>query len=349
MEGGAPRHINVDLTRAKFDSMTDELVKRTIAPLKRALTDAGITKAELAKVILVGGSTRIPAVAAAVKAETGKDPFQGINPDECVAVGAAIQAGVLAGDVKGILLLDVTPLTLGLETMGNVMTALIKRNTTIPTSASKVFSTAADNQTTVDVHVLQGERPMAADNKTLGRFQLDGIAPAPRGVPQIEVTFDIDANGIVNVKAQDKGTGKVQSVTITSSTNLSDDDINKAIKEAEKYADEDKKRKDLIDSKNDLEQLMFSAEKALKENEDKISAENKVKIEDACEKAKKDLEDCKDADEMKKAFEAFSSVTSPIFTEMYKAKDAADNEAGAAATKSDDTNDNVKDVEPDKD
>jgi len=349
MEGGAPRHINIDLTRAKFESMTDELVKRTIAPLKRALTDAGISKADLAKVILVGGSTRIPAVAAAVKAETGKDPFQGINPDECVAIGAAIQAGVLAGDVKDILLLDVTPLTLGLETMGNVMTALIKRNTTIPTSASKTFSTAVDNQTTVDVHVLQGERPMAADNKTLGRFQLDGIAPAPRGVPQIEVTFDIDANGIVNVKAMDKGTGKVQSVTITSSTNLSDDDINAAIKDAEKYADEDKKRKELVDSKNDLEQLMFSAEKALRENSDKISAENKVKIEDACEKAKKDLDDIKDADAMKKAFEDFSAITSPIFTEIYKAKDAEDNAAGAAAAKPADEADNVKDVEPDKD
>ena len=330
MSGGAPRHINIDLTRAKFDSMTDDLVKKTIEPLKLALQDAGLTKADIAKVILVGGSTRIPAVVDAVKKETGKDPFQGINPDECVAVGAAVQAGVLAGDVKDILLLDVTPLTLGIETMGGVMTPLIKRNTTIPTSQSRVFSTAADNQTTVDVHVMQGERPMAANNKTLGRFQLDGIAPAPRGIPQIEVTFDIDANGIVNVKAQDKGTGKTQSVTITSSTNLSEDDINAAIKDAEKYAEEDKKRKELTDSKNDLEQLMFSAEKSLKDNADKISDDNKDKVASAIEQAKKDIENIKDADAMKAAFDKFAGITAPIFTEIYKNNEAGDKAADDA-------------------
>ncbi|MDE7208999.1 MAG: molecular chaperone DnaK, partial [Clostridia bacterium] len=244
MVDGVPKHVDMELTKAKFDSLTSDLVDRTLIPLKKALSDAGLTAKDLAKIILVGGSTRIPAVVDAVRKVTGKEPFKGINPDECVALGAAIQGGVLAGDVKDVVLLDVTPLSLGIETMGGVFTKLIERNTTIPTSKSQVFSTAANNQTAVDIRVLQGERSMANDNKELGRFQLDGIPPAPRGIPQIEVTFDIDANGIVNVTAVDKGTGKKQSVTITSSTNLSEDQIDAAVKEAEKYAEEDKKRKD---------------------------------------------------------------------------------------------------------
>ena len=275
MTAEGPKHIDMDLTRAKFDALTSSLVSRTLIPLKKALADAKLEAKDLAKVILVGGSTRIPAVIEAVKNITGKEPFKGINPDECVALGAAIQGGVLAGDVKDVVLLDVTPLSLGIETMGGVFTKLIDRNTTIPTSKSQIFSTAANNQTAVDIRVLQGERSMANDNKELGRFQLDGIPPAPRGIPQIEVTFDIDANGIVNVTAVDKGTGKKQSVTITSSTNLSDDDIDKAIKEAEKYAEEDKKRKDLVDAKNDADQMIFATEKAMEEAGDKLTEEDK--------------------------------------------------------------------------
>ncbi len=276
-----PLHMNEDLTRAKFDQLTEHLVQRTIEPMNKAMRDAGVSNADLAKVVLVGGSTRIPAVQEAVKRVTGKEPFKGINPDECVAAGAAIQAGVLTGEVHDVLLLDVTPLSLSIETLGGVATKLIERNTTIPTKKSQIFSTAADNQTAVDIHVMQGEREMAAGNTTLGRFQLTGIAPAPRGIPQIEVTFDIDANGIVNVSAKDLGTGKSQNITITSSTNLSEDEINKKVKEAEAYAEEDKKRKEEIDLRNRAEALVYDTERSLKDLEGKLSEEEKKDITDA--------------------------------------------------------------------
>ena len=276
-----PKHLDVTLTRAKFNELTAKLVERTMGPVRQALADAGLKASDLSKVLLVGGSTRIPAVQEAVKGITGKEGFKGINPDECVAVGAAIQGGVLGGDVKGVVLLDVTPLSLGLETMGGVFTRLIDRNTTIPTKKSQVFSTAADNQTSVEIHVLQGEREMAAYNKTLGKFQLDGIAPAPRGVPQIEVTFDIDANGIVNVSAKDLGTGKEQHITITASSNLSKEDIDKAVKEAEQYAAEDKARKDEVDTHNAADQLIYQTEKTLNELGDKVDANDKASIESA--------------------------------------------------------------------
>ncbi len=276
-----PKHLDVTLTRAKFNELTEKLVERTMGPVRQALADAGLKSSDLSKVLLVGGSTRIPAVQEAVKGITGKEGFKGINPDECVAVGAAIQGGVLGGDVKGVVLLDVTPLSLGLETMGGVFTRLIDRNTTIPTKKSQVFSTAADNQTSVEIHVLQGEREMAAYNKTLGKFQLDGIAPAPRGVPQIEVSFDIDANGIVNVSAKDLGTGKEQHITITASSNLSKEDIDKAVKEAEQYAAEDKARKDEVDTHNAADQLIYQTEKTLNELGDKVDANDKASIESA--------------------------------------------------------------------
>ncbi len=276
-----PKHLDVTLTRAKFNELTAKLVERTMGPVRQALADAGLKASDLSKVLLVGGSTRIPAVQEAVKGITGKEGFKGINPDECVAVGAAIQGGVLGGDVKGVVLLDVTPLSLGLETMGGVFTRLIDRNTTIPTKKSQVFSTAADNQTSVEIHVLQGEREMAAYNKTLGKFQLDGIAPAPRGVPQIEVSFDIDANGIVNVSAKDLGTGKEQHITITASSNLSKEDIDKAVKEAEQYAAEDKARKDEVDTHNAADQLIYQTEKTLNELGDKVDAADKASIESA--------------------------------------------------------------------
>ena len=281
-----PKHLDITLTRAKFNELTADLVERTLKPVRQSLSDAGLKASHLDKVLLVGGSTRIPAVQEAVKGITGKEGFKGINPDECVALGAAIQGGVLTGDVKDVVLLDVTPLSLGIETMGGVFTRLIDRNTTIPTRKSQIFSTAADGQTSVEVHVLQGEREMAAYNKTLGRFQLSGIAPAPRGVPQIEVTFDIDANGIVNVSAKDLGTGKEQKIVITASTNLSQDDIDKAVREAEQFAAEDKARKDEVDTHNNAEHMVYQTEKTLGELEGKISPDEKASIQAACDKLK---------------------------------------------------------------
>ena len=307
-----PKHLDVTLTRAKFNELTAHLVEATVGPVKQAMADAGLTANDISKVLLVGGSSRIPAVQEEVKKLTGKEGFKGINPDECVAVGAAIQGGVLGGDVKGLLLLDVTPLSLGIETMGGVFTKLIERNTTIPTKKSQVFSTAADNQTSVEVHVLQGEREMAAYNKTLGKFQLTGIAPAPRGVPQIEVTFDIDANGIVNVSAKDMGTGAEQKITITASSNLSKEDIDKAVKEAEQYAAEDKARKDEVDTRNAADQVIYQSEKTLNEMGDKVTAEDKAPVEAAIEKLKEaqkgtDVAAIKAAtDEVQKAFYAVS-------------------------------------------
>ena len=321
---GEPKHMEMTLTRAKFEELTMDLIERTAGPVQQALSDAGITAADLGMVLLVGGSTRIPAVQAAVKRVTGKEPFKGINPDECVAVGAAIQGGVLQGDVKGLLLLDVTPLSLGIETLGGVCTKIIERNTTIPTHKSQVFSTAADNQPSVEINVLQGEREFARDNKSLGVFHLDGIAPAPRGVPQIEVTFDIDANGIVKVSAKDLGTGKEQNITITASTNMSKDDIDKAVKEAEQFAADDKKKREEVDIRNGADQMVFQTEKMLKENGDKMPADVKSEAE-----AK--LADLKTAvqsgsiDDIKAKQDALSHV----FEKMYQAAAAAQQAAGA--------------------
>lgn len=312
-----PLHLEMDITRAKFDQLTNDLVERTIEPMNKALRDAGISENDLSKVILVGGSTRIPAVQEAVHKVTGKEPFKGINPDECVAIGAAIQAGVLTGEVKDVLLLDVTPLSLSIETLGSVATKLIERNTTIPTKKSQIFSTAADNQTTVDIHVMQGEREMAADNITLGRFQLTGIAPAPRGIPQIEVTFDIDANGIVNVSAKDLGTGKEQKITITSSTKLSEEEIKEKIKEAEKYADEDKRKKEEVETKNQAEAIIFETDKQMKDLGDKVTEDEKKKVEGAKDELQKAV-DSNDVAQIKEKMEALTNAFYPISTRIYQ-------------------------------
>ena len=311
-----PKHIDLNLTRAKFNELTHDLVERSITPMKKALEDAGLSINQVDKVILVGGSTRIPAVVEAVKNFTGKEPSKGVNPDECVAIGAAIQAGVLTGEVKDVLLLDVTPLTLGIETAGGISTPLIERNTTIPTKKSQIFSTYADNQTSVDINVLQGERQMAVDNKSLGRFNLSGIAPAPRGIPQIEVTFDIDANGIVKVSALDKGTGKEANITITASTNLSEEEVDRAVKEAEKFAEEDKKRKEKIEVHNNADQTIYQLEKTLGELGDKVDAADKSNIEAKIEELKK-VKDSDDIEAVKKAMEeanqAFYAVSQKIY------------------------------------
>ena len=312
-----PKHLDLTLTRAKFDQLTASLVEATAGPVRQAMSDAGLGSGDLAKVLRGGGSSRIPAVQDMVKKLTGKEGFKGINPDECVAIGAALQGGVLVGDVKGLLLLDVTPLSLGIETMGGVMTKLIERNTTIPAKKSQVFTTAADNQTSVEVHVLQGEREMAQYNKTLGRFNLDGIAPARRGVPQIEVTFDIDANGIVNVSAKDLGTGKEQHITITSSTNMSKEDIDKAVKEAEQFAAEDAKRKEEVDVRNQADQVIYQTEKALEDAKDKIDANDKATVEAALNKLKEAMKGT-DIEAIKTATEEASKAFYPIAEKMYQ-------------------------------
>lgn len=331
-DASGPKHLDMTLTRAKFDELTADLVEKTMGPTRQALQDAGLSPDKIDKILMVGGSTRILAVQEAVKKYFGKEPFKGINPDECVAVGAAIQAGVLTGEVKDLLLLDVTPLSLGIETLGGVCTKLIERNTTIPTKKSQIFSTAADGQTSVEIHVLQGEREMAAYNKTLGRFQLTGIPPAPRGVPQIEVTFDIDANGIAHVSAKDLGTGNEQKITITASTNLSDDEVEKAVKDAEKFAAEDKKRKEEVEVRNNADTLVYQSEKTMKDLGDKLSSEDKAKIEGEVNKVKDalkgtDIETIKNSTETLQ--QAFYEISSKIYQQNPDAQGGPNPEQGA--------------------
>ena len=333
-----PKHLDVTLTQAKFNELTADLVEATVEPMRKALKDAGLTVDQINKVILVGGSTRIPAVQEAVKKVTGKEPFKGINPDECVAIGAAIQGGVLGGEVKDVLLLDVTPLSLGLETEGHIFTKLIERNTTIPTSKSQVFSTAADGQTTVEIHVLQGERQMAYDNKTLGRFQLTGIAPAPRGVPQIEVTFSIDNNGIVNVSAKDKATGNEQQITITASTNLSEEEINQRVKEAEQFAEQDKKRKEEVETLNHADSLIYETEKTLRDNGDKLSDEDKNAVQNEIDAFKK-VREGNNADEIKNAMEGFTQKVYAVFGKLYQQQAGGADPMNGAGPEAGTTND----------
>ena len=339
-----PKHLELSLSRAKFEELSSNLVERTLEPTRRALSDSGLSASEIDRVVLVGGSTRIPAVQEAIKKLTGKDPHKGVNPDEVVALGAAVQAGVLTGDVKDVVLLDVTPLSLGIETMGGVFTKLIERNTTIPTSKSQVFSTAADNQPSVDIHVLQGEREMAAYNKTLGRFQLTDLPPAPRGVPQIEVSFDIDANGIVNVKAKDLGTNKEQSITITSSSGLSDDEIEKMVKDAEANAEEDKKRREEVELRNEADQLVFQTEKTLKDLADNVEQDEKDKAEAAKDKLKAAIES-NNIDEIRTAKDELQEIVMALTTKMYEqAAQAAQGAEGADAGNAN-TDENVVDAE----
>lgn len=324
-----PKHLELTLTRAKFNEMTADLVEATMGPVRQAMNDSGLTMNEIDKVLLVGGSTRIPAVQEAIQKYSGKEPFKGINPDECVSMGAALQGGVLGGDVKGLLLLDVTPLSLGIETMGGVNTVIIERNTTIPTKKSQIFSTAADNQTSVEVHVLQGEREFAKDNKTLGMFHLDGILPARRGVPQIEVTFDIDANGIVHVSAKDLGTGKEQQISITASSNMSKDDIDKAVKEAEQFAEEDKKKREAVDLRNNADQMVYQTEKLLSESADKFSAEDKSALETKVSTLKDALKE-DNLDAIKSAQEDLQNKFYEVSQKLYEAAQAAGADPNAA-------------------
>lgn len=349
-DASGPKHMNIKLTRAKFEALVEDLLKKTIEPCKRALEDAGKTPADIDEVILVGGSTRIPKVQSIVTEFFGKEPHRGVNPDEVVASGAAIQAGVLGGEVKDMLLLDVTPLSLGIETLGGVMTKLIERNTTIPTRKSQIFSTAADNQTSVEVHVIQGEREMAEGNRTLGKFHLDGIPPAPRGIPQVEVTFDIDANGIVHVSAKDKATGKEQKITITASSGLDKEDIDKFVNEAKAHEGEDKKRREEIDLRNQADALVYNTEKMVKENKDKIPADDAKKVEDACAACKKAIED-KDSPKIKTTMEELTQASHKMAEAMYKATAASEEKAKEATgdaseeKKEEKKDDNVVDAE----